>query len=128
MVRRGASRCLASLRGGRPVSGTKLVDSSDESTVSNETSESGFECGCPKVDFITVGTKAEALGIGIGRDAAGQRHWRVPARFPRQVCLLKRAIGVVHQRSNWHASVSPTGRVGGQENGLDGIRFRLIAC
>jgi hypothetical protein len=41
---------------------------------------------------------------------------------------LKRAIGVVHQRSNWQVSVSTAGGFGGQENRLDGIRFRLIAC
>jgi hypothetical protein len=48
-----------------------------------------------------------------------------PCELPRQVWLLKRAIGVVHQRSDWQASVSIAGRVGGQENALDGIRFRL---
>ena len=51
-----------------------------------------------------------------------------PCRVPRRLRSLKRAIGVVHQRSKWQPSVSTAGRVGGQENRLDGIRFRLIAC
>ena len=33
-------------------------------------------------------------------------NWRVPARLRGKFVLLKRAIGVVHQRSNWQASVS----------------------
>ena len=32
--------------------------------------------------------------------------WRVPARLRGKIVLLKRAIGVVHQRSNWQASVA----------------------
>ena len=49
----------------------------------------------------------------IVRDVAGERH-RLPgclwpdqlARHRGKVRLLKRAISVVHQRSNWQASVS----------------------
>jgi len=53
---------------------------------------------------------------GIVRDVTGERHrlpgWLWPDRLarpctvPRQIVLLKRAIGVVHQRSNWQARVS----------------------
>lgn len=44
------------------------------------------------------------------RDSCGlinwRINWRVPARLRGKIVLLKRAIGVVHQRSNWQASVS----------------------
>jgi Transposase len=55
----------------------------------------------------------------IGRDVAAL----IAGLWPDQL-----ARGCKVPRQVWQASGSTAGRVGGQQNGLDGIGFRLIAC
>jgi hypothetical protein len=53
-----------------------------------------------------IGRDAISRGRGTDcRDDCGLINWR-PARFRGEIVLLKRAIGVVHQRRSWQASVS----------------------
>jgi hypothetical protein len=72
----------------------------------------------------TVKSMGGAMDVVNGSDCLGWL-WpdslARPCKVPRQVRLLKRAIGVVHQRSNWQASVSTAGRFGGQEMGWTGF-------